>query len=263
VVQGGPLALTLWQDCLVVIRPYEVQVFTLPSLKNGPPRLLQTLPFGRYIWEIGVLDNANCNRALQGIASRAEFNNSMEFIATSEFGAHCYRLWMTTESNFELEKTHQHDSMPNRPLLWYRLQIGATGRSTLFVSMESKYEDVVPGFPSPRLIWSSVHRIADSFQADCTSDMVQKPLFDTQFDCTGNLHVTPTLWAFPAIDFDEALGFVVVGNIFGELALYDYGEWPHRDLWSISDNFIDKGAESFEVIPNVWIVMFFVLNAFQ
>ncbi|KAJ7123648.1 hypothetical protein C8R44DRAFT_875827 [Mycena epipterygia] len=31
----------------------------------------------------------------------------------------------------------------------------------------------------------------------------------------------PALWAFPALDFDEALGFTVIGNCFGELAIYD------------------------------------------
>ncbi|KAJ7703922.1 hypothetical protein B0H17DRAFT_1193854 [Mycena rosella] len=32
----------------------------------------------------------------------------------------------------------------------------------------------------------------------------------------------PVLWAFPALDFDEALGFTVVGDCFGELAIYDH-----------------------------------------
>ncbi|KAJ7161216.1 hypothetical protein C8R46DRAFT_1285341 [Mycena filopes] len=30
------------------------------------------------------------------------------------------------------------------------------------------------------------------------------------------------LWAFPAIDFDDALGYTVVGNHFGELAIYSH-----------------------------------------
>ncbi|KAJ7790905.1 hypothetical protein B0H14DRAFT_2625563 [Mycena olivaceomarginata] len=39
----------------------------------------------------------------------------------------------------------------------------------------------------------------------------------------------PALWASPAIDFDEALGFTVAGNLFGELVIYNHsGQDPGR-----------------------------------
>jgi hypothetical protein len=30
------------------------------------------------------------------------------------------------------------------------------------------------------------------------------------------------LWEFPSVDFDEALGFTVLGNCFGELTICDH-----------------------------------------
>lgn len=40
-----------------------------------------------------------------------------------------------------------------------------------------------------------------------------------EFIC--DISALPALWAFPKIDFDDASGLVVVGNVFGELSLID------------------------------------------
>ncbi|KAJ7672193.1 hypothetical protein DFH06DRAFT_1319619 [Mycena polygramma] len=51
------------------------------------------------------------------------------------------------------------------------------------------------------------------------------------------------LWAFPVVDFDEALGFTVVGNCFGELAIYDHdGRYPER-CGALAIDFTDQPSQ--------------------
>jgi hypothetical protein len=64
------------------------------------------------------------------------------------------------------------------------------------------------------------------------------PTLEQQIDFSGDLSLSPSLWAYPQMDFDEALGLLVVGNTFGELAVYDYIGVQPPGLWSISDDFM-------------------------
>jgi hypothetical protein len=67
------------------------------------------------------------------------------------------------------------------------------------------------------------------------TDRVQSPRFEcatlsgskesvTNF--TGDPNLLPSLWAFTQFDFDDALGLMVVGNVFGELAFCDFVDMP-------------------------------------
>ncbi|KAJ7895057.1 hypothetical protein B0H13DRAFT_827934 [Mycena leptocephala] len=61
----------------------------------------------------------------------------------------------------------------------------------------------------------------------------------------------PALWAFPAVDFDEALGFTVVGNCFGELAIYDHdGRYPER-CRGLATNFTFQLNPILPLLPTV------------
>ena len=61
-----------------------------------------------------------------------------------------------------------------------------------------------------------------------------------------------SLSAFPVIDFDDTLGLVVIGNIFGELAVIDYVGLGSPDIWSISQDIFSYDAKDAQVAP--WLV---------
>jgi hypothetical protein len=59
------------------------------------------------------------------------------------------------------------------------------------------------------------------------------------------------LWAVPVIDFDEALGFTVVGNLFGELVIYDHsGQDPGRCA-DLAPDFTDQETLVPPLLPTV------------
>ncbi|KIM83834.1 hypothetical protein PILCRDRAFT_87817 [Piloderma croceum F 1598] len=62
-------------------------------------------------------------------------------------------------------------------------------------------------------------------------------VLEHQIDSSGDLSLSPSFWAYPQIDFDEALGSLAVGKTFGELAIYDYIGFQPSGLWSISEDF--------------------------
>ncbi|KAJ6492781.1 hypothetical protein C8R47DRAFT_422000 [Mycena vitilis] len=86
---------------------------------------------------------------------------------------------------------------------WYRLTSNGTGHRALWISAEDAWTTNYPNYP---------HLVSMAI-----SPGTPKPLIRW----TNDIPADPALWAFPTMDFDEALGFTVIGNCFGELAIYD------------------------------------------
>ncbi|KAJ7272748.1 hypothetical protein B0H12DRAFT_1066967 [Mycena haematopus] len=85
--------------------------------------------------------------------------------------------------SFCIDPAAEYHDLDHRPL-WYRLRIGGAGRRCL-----------VPA---------------------------ESPCVEKVSHIAWNTDGEPALWAIPSIDFDETLGLTVVGNILGELAIYDH-----------------------------------------
>lgn len=60
----------------------------------------------------------------------------------------------------------------------------------------------------------------------------------------------PALWAMPKFEFDEALGILVVGNIYGELGICDYVGQPMSDI-HIAEDFSTHRASDLGPYPKV------------
>ncbi|KAJ7690117.1 hypothetical protein B0H17DRAFT_595752 [Mycena rosella] len=56
---------------------------------------------------------------------------------------------------------------------------------------------------------------------------------------TNDVPEDPAAWAFPVLDFDGALGFTVIGNCFGELAIYDHVGFQPLQCCGLSPDFTD------------------------
>jgi hypothetical protein len=120
---------------------------------------------------------------------------------------------------------------------WYRLCAGAKGQRVMWITQARTYQDESIYEKSPQLVLASIEPKGRASALD-SSDRIPSSFLQTSLEqhinCTSDLAVTPALWAFPQIDFDEALGLVAIGNIFGELALYDLVGSPLCGMWSLS-----------------------------
>ncbi|KAJ6489028.1 hypothetical protein C8R45DRAFT_250588 [Mycena sanguinolenta] len=99
---------------------------------------------------------------------------------------------------------------PDEP--WYRLCAGETGRRILWLSAEQGYSYTHnPYGYGPRFAYTSIPQ----HPSDRKESVIVWSTSNEDLD-------QPALWGLPVLDFDEALGLTVVGNCFGELAIYDH-----------------------------------------
>ncbi|KAJ7163907.1 hypothetical protein C8R43DRAFT_989131 [Mycena crocata] len=195
--RSAPHLMTTWGDVLVIIRKNDLEFYTLPGDSVSFLKLIKTPT----IWEAAV-----CHSPPSISSDRIP---PLRLMAISLDGIVMYVLERTALADFgddplcpsvPLAKLPRHTGY-REP--WYNLGIGETGRRSLWISETSRLnaplEFVYMGVPlmSPdtelpaRIIWS---------------------------DAPDQL----ALWALPVVDFDDALGLTVVGNCFGELAIYDH-----------------------------------------
>lgn len=109
-----------------------------------------------------------------------------------------------------------------RDIHWFggKLCLGGTSRYTLSLCFQRGYLE-----------------LAYSILVGGNSEPLLAPKVFCDLDHMGQSILT----AFPHFDFDDALGFVAVGNIFGELCLYDLVGKPSSRLWPKSTLISDCG----------------------
>ncbi|KAJ6488130.1 hypothetical protein C8R47DRAFT_1126732 [Mycena vitilis] len=212
-----PHLMTLWNDFLVILRKDTLEFYTLPSATNDSiifAKLLKTPT----IWEATVcpsLSKASSASPLRllGISAAGIESCVVEpqhVLAGLNGDPAC--------ASFRLARSPGQTS-DQEP--WYRLCIGQTGRRSLWIS--ACQEDF---FSPPHFVYAGV-----------PSSQTKMPLrpWNNEEDLA--------LWAFPVVDFDEALGFTVVGNCFGELAIYDHdGRYPER-CGALAIDFTDQPSQ--------------------
>jgi hypothetical protein len=67
----------------------------------------------------------------------------------------------------------------------------------------------------------------------------------------------PALWGIPVIDFDDALGLTVIGNCFGELAVYDHdGRYPEL-CGGLATDFTDQPSAIPPLLPTVNVAKYY------
>jgi hypothetical protein len=246
--------MTIWGEYIVVVRPYDVQLFSRPS-SSSPPRLLRAFEFGRFAWEAVIVDSSALKKSLEGLFPRNFSENTdsvISFILTHQHDAFLYVI----ETDFSLNGQSPHDNLTMRLAKTYglthgwmnpswHLRAGITGKRITWIS-----GGVQLNFDSPIL---------------CSSVLTLEGPGICNFDDPGSLFAAeieisdtekfPALWAFPQFDFDEALGLLAVGNVFGELAVCDYvGRWSD-DLLLLAEDISAADAPSFLRLPDVCILL--------
>ncbi|KAJ7748074.1 hypothetical protein B0H16DRAFT_911000 [Mycena metata] len=188
--RNTPHSLILWNEFIVVVRHDTLHFYSQPTSAGRPvyAKSVKTVE----IWELVVLN------------SRPSEPLRLLVISSTGVGI----ITIETDVVFN-DDACSHLSVATTPNQWpwYRLTANGGGKRALWVSAEHAlihdgkvehpqlaYAAVAPGAAereTPLIRW------ANEYPEDAA------------------------LWAFPSLDFDEALGYTVVGNCFGELAIYN------------------------------------------
>ncbi|KAJ7092389.1 hypothetical protein B0H15DRAFT_799543 [Mycena belliarum] len=192
--RGAPHLIVGWHPFIVVIRQSALELYAHPSSDGGAVYIetVNTPP----IWEVAVLANQPCA--------------PLRLLVISSTGVELFTL--------EHDPVFAHPSVFAYTLLatspgqmasdapFYHLHAGGTGRRAGWVAVG---DGPCVGTTYPHLVTMAI----PSQPSD-----TQPPLIRW----TNDLPQDPALWAYPILDFDDALGLTVIGNCFGELAIYDH-----------------------------------------
>ncbi|KAJ7510506.1 hypothetical protein B0H11DRAFT_1191852 [Mycena galericulata] len=208
-----PHLMTIWGDILVILRSRALEFYNLPSAAGHLITFLKLMKTPA-IWEAAVCKSA----------TNSPFRVSpLRLIVISPLGVEIYVVGPSMMVASDAEPTCCLAKIPWRSNMqepWYHLCIGETGRRALWIS--------VSDMPQP---------------PEFVSIDVPLQLPDTEMPCitwSKDGPDQPALWALPAIDFDDALGLTVLGNCFGEIAIYDHAGNHPEHCGGLGHDFTDQ-----------------------
>ncbi|KAF8177079.1 hypothetical protein K438DRAFT_1939150 [Mycena galopus ATCC 62051] len=216
-----PHLMTIRKNLLVLVRTNTLQFYTL-----DPVITLFKAVETPTVWEAAV-----CN-----YISMPSLDPSLQMIFLSAVGIEMCVVDLDALSQLDDQPIWVRRTLAERPPNlshdepWYRLCAGETGRRNLWISAERAFK------PGPHFIYTSV------------------PLQSSEDDKPGIVWTIddpdqPALWGLPVLDIDEALGLTVIGNCFGELAIYDHaGGYPER-CSGLGLEFADQESLVFSPVP--------------
>ncbi|KAJ6492755.1 hypothetical protein C8R47DRAFT_1119678, partial [Mycena vitilis] len=181
---------TTWNGIIVIVRHTVLDLYTLPSA-NGVPvyvKKVRTIP----IWEAVVLDPLSLASMLP-----------LRLLVIAGSGVELITVDLDIVHSDNIINTLLAKSPYPNASLWYNLTAGGRGQRALLIGVTGDFKN-----QDPHLISLDV--------GSSSSDL------EFSFITWVNEHSLPrVLWAYPVVDFDDAFGFTVLGNCFGELTIYD------------------------------------------
>nr|GAT57323.1 predicted protein [Mycena chlorophos] len=220
-----PHLMTLWNDQLVVVRAHCIEIYQIHH-ETRAAAFRKAIEVS-VIWEINV-----------GSPPDAP-TGSLHFVALSPAGIELLSLRDLDAEEPQVDQTRL-----------IQMPCGFSGNFTPTTSWQEPFEADHPlfcnlrvGASGRRMLWTSAVDASIRIDGHPLS-LVQAPIafgepVDNQQMSTVFAEKDPALWGLACVDFDDALGLVVVGNIFGELAVFDYGSEPpmgkHRWTKDLAD----------------------------
>ncbi|KAJ7348070.1 hypothetical protein DFH08DRAFT_867310 [Mycena albidolilacea] len=220
-----PHLMTIWNRYLVIVRVKTLELYTLPS-GTGDPSVFKKLLNTHTIWEVVVcpsIPTPSSNVDIPPLRLITISPTGVELCIVEpdmlglDDGFIC--------PNFCLAQAPNYDDPLYHPL-WYRLCIGEAGHQMLWVSPADDYDNI--RIQPPHFIYSTV---------PLHSYGIEKA---PRIAWSNGGPDQPALWALPVIDFDDALGFTVLGNCFGELAIYDHVGQRPSSCCGLAADFTDQ-----------------------
>ncbi|KAF7319516.1 hypothetical protein HMN09_00290800 [Mycena chlorophos] len=204
-----PHLMVLWGDQLVVVRTNHLEIYDIRH-DTRTASFSQVIEVSG-IWEVSVCSPLDATP------------QSLSLVAISPAGIEMLSLHKLDET-IDLDQSVLVQ-MPTRPEPGTRqlpaiehplicsLRVGASGRRMLWISAAEASADALK-YPL-RL-----------FQAPITTGTTTDPIENHHLCSTFENDEDPAIWGVASLDFDDALGLVTVANVFGELAVFDYGSEP-------------------------------------
>ncbi|KAJ7911444.1 hypothetical protein B0H13DRAFT_2009453 [Mycena leptocephala] len=216
-----PHLMTIWSGFLIILRKNTLEFYTLSLLNNNSIAFVKLLKTPT-IWEAVVCNSVSTS--LPGVPP-------LRLIAISPVGIELcvveHHMLAPLDADPICPSFRQHSEYSP-----YRLCIGETGRRSLWVS---PLEELTDG---PCLVYTSVPILPSD------TEMPRISWINDQPD-------QPALWGIPVIDFDDALGLTVIGNCFGELAVYDHdGRYPEL-CGGLATDFTDQPSAIPPLLPTI------------
>ncbi|KAJ7671518.1 hypothetical protein DFH06DRAFT_1320315 [Mycena polygramma] len=226
--RNAPHLMAMWNGFVVVVRKTALEFYTVPSTSD--PILFVKFIKTPTIWEAVV-----CN----SVSPSSTYTPPLRLVVITPVGIELcvledHMLRMSDDAptclKFCLAQAPQllHCRDP-----FYRLCVSENGRRSLWLSIDEQ-ETV----HNPHLVYTTIPGMP----------------FDTEMpriSWTNNRPDQPALWGTPVIDFDDTLGLTVIGNCFGELAVYDQdGRYPER-CGGLAMDFTVQPTTSLHLLPTL------------
>ncbi|KAF7307561.1 F-box domain-containing protein [Mycena indigotica] len=214
-----PLAMTLWDDKLVIIRSLALELYDFPSAATEASVAYRGSIKPPTIWEVQVLPLDLADSPLRLVILSPV---GLELIALDPL-----RIHELYESDETCPTTCIVRDLPDWlfDYPWYRLCVTPDGtRATWLEAAHLGEED----YHHPRFLSVLLPVEPEQVNQNNTPQVWE---IDPQSD--------PAIWARPQIKVDETLGLTVVGNCFGELGIYDFAHgtaFPSNDLNRVDDS---------------------------
>lgn len=253
--------MSIWGDNLVVVRSLNIQIYSKPTSFASPSHL-RTIPFDYIAWDATFLYRSALTASRRWILpSTVTVNDDakLHFFAIHQSIITLYSLGLGAPlldgETFTEQLTLHSISHCNWDRQWdrpsWKFLPGATGHRLTWIS-----EGPFLGTHQPPTLFASTLGRSSSCieELDNAHDNLVKQAIDI-----GDPNLLPATWAMPRYDFDEALGILVFGNSFGEVALCDYVRLPVADIWGIADDFVTQDAGDTIRLPQVCLFIFVYL----
>ncbi|KAF7302427.1 F-box domain-containing protein [Mycena chlorophos] len=203
-----PHVMTLWNDFVVIVHNIGLDFYRIAPTKdsNEPITYAGTIP-GFNIWEVNALSSESPDSPLRLIALTAR---GLEMVLLDLFDPagpepHTQDGASISRCLLPYPDPPQFSEAP-----WFKLCVGSGERRALWIGAIKPSEEE---YHHPH--------IASILLPEGTQDAFEPPSSTT---LAVDVESGPALSALPLIDLDETLGLLVVGNHFGELAVYDLAQ---------------------------------------
>jgi hypothetical protein len=223
--------MTIRKNVLVLLRKNALQFYSLPSVAGDPVVLVKIVEIPT-VWEAAV-----CNPI-----SKSSPDTSLHLIVLSPVGIERCVINFDTLTELDDQPVCLRFSVAKKPQYpssdepWYKLCVGETGLRILWLSESKKGFRVGPHF---------IYINVPPHHSDSEVPVI----------AWGNdVPEQPALWALPVLDVDEALGLTVIGNCFGELAIYDHAGKHPENCSGLALDFPNQPSPISSNMPTVSVV---------
>lgn len=238
------MTLSIWHNYLLAFNDLCLTIYGLPSSEKQTLLPLQTIQYNvsrrvRELVEVQAIDTTT--KLLVAFTSDMVFaiDLAADFTSTESNS--------TTPFIMILKLISINEMSYNDESQWYSLLAGSSGYRILWMSsLEDANLRYEPVTVTLTLLSATLSGLSRDNDEDFTKD---EQHFDNRLKLTWQPSAPVALTAFPRLDFDDALGLVVMGNMFGELALVDYVGVRLEEIWSISQDIFGCPGGSWDLSP--------------